>query len=253
MPAVAKDHNLSLRIATHPYLFNSGLLPSLIPEFERKNKLTIEVVIVNTENALKLAEKGDVDVVLVEDSEAQMSFMERGLGTDLRHFVSSYYIIIGPASDPAKIKGEKTAKYAFYKISEKKSIFVSRGDVSEIDRREKMLWESAYVKKRGDWYLEARKGMDETLMIADEKNGYTLCDEFTYLTMKDMVGLDVMIKEKDPYLKQSYNIIAVNPKRYPMVKYGAAMMFIEYLTSNEVQRIINNSKITGEQLFYAGE
>lgn len=252
-PVFAKANNSSLRLAIVPMIYNSGILSLIIPTFERKNKLIVEVVAVNTETALNLAEKGDVDLVLVEDSEMEMSFMEKGLGADIKHFASSYYVILGPASDPARIKGEKTAKYAFYKISEKKALFVSRGDGSEIDQKEKIVWESAYVKKKGEWYIETGKGMDETLMAADEQKGYTLCDKLTYAVMKDMVRLEILINEKDPYLKDTFNIIAVNPKRYPQVKYGTSMMFIDYLMSKEAQNIINKFKINGEQLFYSGE
>ena len=252
-PVFAKGNNLSLRVAVAPLIYNSGLFSLLIPPFERKNKLTVDVVAVNTESAFKLAEKGDLDIVLVGDSKLEMSFLGKGFGADHRQFASSYYMIIGPPSDPAKIKGEKTAKYAFYKISEKKALFVSRGDGSEIDQREKMLWEGAYVDKKVGWYLETGKGMDETVMIADEKRGYTLCDKLTYAAMKDMVRLEVLINEKDPYLKDSYNIIAVNPRRYPQVKYGAALMLIEYLMSKEAQDIVNNFTINGVQLFYPGE
>jgi len=249
----AKGGNITLRLATAPIIYNSGLLSFLLPPFEKKYKLNVDIVAVNTEAALNMAEKGEVDAVLVEDSEQEMSFMAKGLGADIRHVASSYFIIIGPSSDPAGIKGEKTAKYAFYKISEKKAVFVSRGDGSEMDQREKMLWKSAYVNKKGDWYLETGSGMDETIVAADGKMGYTICDELTYAVMKDMIGLEVLLKEKDPYIREVYNIIAVNPRRYPQVKYGTAMMFIEYITSNEAQGIINNFKINGEQLFYIGE
>lgn len=252
-PVVAKGNNSSLRLAVAPFIYNSGILSFLIPPFERKNKLTIEVVAVNPESAFMLAERGDVDALIVEDSNLEMSFMGNGFGADHRHFTSSYFIILGPPSDPAKVKGEKTAKYAFYKISEKKALFVSRGDGSEIDQREKIVWESAYVKKKGEWYIETGRGMDETLMVADEKKGYTLCDKLTYAFMKDMVRLEILINEKDPYLKDTFNIIAVNPTRYPQVKYGTAMMFIDYLMSKEAQNQIRNFRLNGEQLFYPEE
>lgn len=252
-PLFAKGSNSSLRLAVAPMIYNSGILSFLLPSFEKKNKLAVEIFAVNAESAFMLAEKGDVDALIVEDSNLEMSFMGNGFGADHRHFASNYYVILGPPSDPASIKGEKTAKYAFYKISEKKALFVSRGDGSEIDQKEKIVWESAYVKKKGEWYIETGRGMDETLMVADEQKGYTLCDKLTYAVMKDMVRLEILINEKDPYLKDIFNIIAVNPKRYPQVKYGTAMMLIDYLMSKEAQDIINKFKVNGEQLFYAGE
>lgn len=252
-PAFAKSGDISLRVAVAPMIYNSGILSLLLPSFERKNKLTVEIVAVNTENAFMLAEKGDVDALIVEDSNLEMSFMGNGFGSDHRHFASSYFIILGPPSDPARIKGEKTAKYAFYKISEKKALFISRGDDSEVDQREKIVWESAYVKKKGEWYIETGKGMDETVIMADVKMGYTICDKLTYTALKEMIRLEILINERDPYMKETFNIIAVNPKRYPKVKYGTAMMFIDYLMSKGAQDIINNFKINGEQLFYPGE
>lgn len=253
LPVPAKADICVLKVAVTPELYNSGLLSLLIPPFEKKNKLSIEVLPLDSKNAIEAAERGDVDAVLIEDSEDEMSFMENGFGTDHTHFVHSYYVILGPPSDPAKIKGEKTGKYAFYKISEKKALFISRGDHSEIDLKEKMLWENAYVKKKGDWYIETGKGTDETMMVADEKKGYMLSDKLTFASMKDMVRLDILVKGEDPYLRNTYNVIAVNSKKYPHVKQGTSLMLIEYLTSKEVKDIINGFNINGEQLFYAGE
>lgn len=251
LPVIAKEEVLCLRVAVTPSVYNSTILTPLLSPFEKKNRLRVDVVAAETEKALKLAENGEVDAVIVNDPDQEMAFMEKGFGSDHKSFMHSYFMIVGPPSDPAKVKGER-ANYAFYKIAEKMAIFVSGGNKSEAVPWERRLWDRADVKKLGKWYIEAGKDMDETLMVADEKRGYTLSDRFTYIAMKDMIRI-VALVDKDPNLKNVYSIMAVNPNRYTHVKYGTAVMLIEYLSSKEAQEIINGFKITGEQLFYPGE
>lgn len=254
LPASAKSKGevVMLRIATTPSLHYTGLLSTLLAPFELKNKEKVVVVPVETEKAFNLARNGEVDVVIVNDPESEASFMEDGFGVNHTRFMHSYFMIVGPPNDPAKIKGEK-ANYAFYKISEKKAPFISSGDDSEIHKKEKRLWESVEINKKGGWYSETRKGVEEALMLADDKKGYTLADRYVYAFLKNMIKLVVLTDKDDPYLKNVYSVIAVNPKRFTYVKYGSAQMLIEYLTSQRAKEIISGYKINGEQLFYAGE
>lgn len=251
-PVFAKEEAAMLRLATTPNPYKSGLLSILLSHFERKNRLKVEVVVAETEKAFTLAENGEVDAVLVNDPDLERAFIEKGFGSEYNTFMHSYFVIVGPSSDPAKIKGE-SAKYAFYRIAEKMAPFISGGDESDTHQREKMLWESAYVKKKGGWYSKTGKDMNETILLADEKKGYTICDKFSYALVRDLIGLDILVTGEDPYLKDTYSIIAVNPQRHPRVRYGTALMLIEYLASKEAQDLINDFKINGEQLFHAGE
>jgi tungstate transport system substrate-binding protein len=250
-PIFAADAVLHLRIATVPSIYNSGILPVLLSPFEEKNKVEVDIIGTKTEMALKMAEEGEVDALIINDPELEASFMEKGLGSDYKSFMYNYLLIVGPPSDPAGIKGEK-ARYAFFRISEKKAPFISRGDGSEMNRKEKRLWNSIEHKRMGGWYFETGKDMEETLFAASERKGYTLSDRLTYEVVKDMIGLAVLGEKEDPYLKNIYSVIAVNPQRYPHVKYGTAVMLIEYLRSKDAQGIINGFKVGGQQLFYAG-
>lgn len=251
-PVFGKEEAAMLRLATTPNPYKSGLLSILLSHFEEKNRLKVEVVVAETEKAFTLAENGEVDAVLVNDPELERAFMENGFGSEYNTFMHSYFVIVGPSSDPAKIKGE-SAKYAFYRIADLKVPFISGGNESDTHQREKMLWESAYVKKKGAWYFETGKDMNETLLLADEKKGYTICDKFSYALVRDLIGLEILVKGEDPFLKDTYSIIAVNPQRHPRVRYGTALMLIEYLASKEVQDVINDFKINEEQLFHVGK
>lgn len=251
-PVYAKEKFLFLKLAVPPSVIDSGVLNTLLPKFEKKNNLRVEVVGAETAKALKLAENGEVDAVMTNDPDLEFPFMEKRLGSDRKVFMHSNLVIVGPPSDPARIKGEG-AKYAFYNIAETKAPFISRGDGSDIHQREKWLWASVNVKEKGKWYMETGKDMAGTLIVASEKKGYTLSDLQSYAVTKEMLELEVLIDGDPTYLKTVYSIIAVSPKRFPFVKYGTAMMLIEYLTSREAQYRIAGYVVNGERPFCAGE
>lgn len=239
---------LSLKLATTTSTENSGLLDKLLPPFEEKFNIKVDVIAVGTGKAIALGENGDVDIIFVHAREAEDKFIEDGYGVNRRDVMYNDFIILGPSYDPAEIKEEKSVVSALGKIAKQGSSFVSRGDDSGTDKKEKSLWQMANINPDGSWYMEAGQGMGATLQIAEEKQAYILCDRGTYIAYKEKIGL-VILSEGDPLLFNPYGIIAVNPDRYSHVKYMEAMELIAWVTSIEGRKIIREYKIGGEILF----
>ncbi|ORJ60451.1 substrate-binding domain-containing protein [Geothermobacter hydrogeniphilus] len=249
MPAFAIEH---LRLATTTSTENSGLLAELLPPFEKANDCHIDVIAVGTGKALKLGETGDVDVVLVHARSKEDKFVAAGYGVDRRDVMYNDFVILGPKSDPAGIKGLKDAVAAMTRIALTQATFVSRGDDSGTNTRELQLWKAAGIKAEGDWYLEAGRGMGEVLTMADERRGYTLSDRGTYLAYRDKIDLGVMV-EGDKRLFNPYGVIMVNPARHPHVKVKLARKFMDFLTSDTGRKLITGYRRGGEQLFYVAD
>lgn len=240
---------IHLKLATTTSTENSGLLAQLLPPFEEKYNIKVDVVAVGTGAAMKLGENGDADVLLVHAREAEDKFIQDEYGVNRRDVMYNDFIILGPANDPAKIKEGKNAVSALTKIANQKSFFISRGDNSGTDQKEKALWKIANITPEGKWYMEAGQGMGATLQIANEKEAYVLCDRATFIAYKNKIEL-VILSEGDPLLFNPYGVIAINPDRYPHVKYMEAMQLIAWVTSVEGQKIIREYKIDEEILFY---
>jgi len=238
-----------IRLATTTSTDNSGLLDVLLPAFERKHNIKVAVIAVGTGKAIKLAENGDVDVILVHAREAEEKFVADGYGVNRRDVMHNDFVILGPRADPAKIAGSKDAVRAFQAISGARALFVSRGDESGTHKKEKAIWKAAGIAPSGRGYLEAGQGMGATLTMADEKRAYVLADRATYIAFRGKIGLKLLC-EGDPRLPNSYGIIAVNPERHKHVRYAEAMKLIEFITSPEGQRIIADFRVEGEQLFH---
>lgn len=247
--ALASEH---LRLATTTSTENSGLLAELLPPFEQANDCKVDVIAVGTGKAIKLGENGDVDVVLVHARSKEDKFVAAGFGVDRRDVMYNDFIIIGPASDPAGIKGSKDATAAMAKIAATGSTFVSRGDDSGTHSREKQLWKKAAVAPAGDWYLEAGRGMGEVIVMAGERQGYTLTDRGTYLAFKTKTELRIAV-EGDNGLFNPYGVIMVNPAKHDHVKVEHAKKFLDYLVSPPARALITSFRKGGEQLFYVAE
>jgi len=245
-PAFAVEH---LRLATTTSTENSGLLAELLPPFEQANDCKVDVIAVGTGKAIKLGEAGDVDVVLVHARSKEDKFVAEGYGVDRRDVMYNDFVILGPTNDPAGINGTNDVAVAMGKIAKAKATFVSRGDDSGTHTREKQLWKEAKVNPQGNWYLEAGRGMGEVIIMADERQGYTLSDRGTYLAFKEKTPLKVMV-EGDRRMFNPYGVIMVNPQKHPHVKVDLAKKLIDFLTSDEAQRIITGYQRGGEQLFY---
>lgn len=238
-----------IRLATTTSTDNSGLLKYLLPKFEAEYGGKVRVIAVGTGNALKLGENGDVDVVMVHARPSEDKFVAAGHGVNRRDVMYNDFIIAGPASDPAGVKGMKDPVAAFKKIAETGTPFVSRGDNSGTHKREMIYWKEAGITPKGSWYISAGQGMGAVLTMSGERRAYTLSDRATYSTFKSKTGLEILV-EGDPNLYNPYGVIAVNPKKYPSVNYMGAMAFIAWLTSPEGQQAIADFRNNGQQLFH---
>ena len=240
-----------LRMSTTTSTENSGLLTVLLPPFEQKANVKVDVISVGTGKALELGKNGDVDVVLVHARAAEDKFVADGFGVNRRDVMYNDFIIVGPEEDPAKVKDTQNAVDAFKKIAEAQAPFISRGDNSGTHQKEKEIWAKAGMKPEGKWYQESGQGMGEVLTMANEKRAYTLADRGTYLAYTSKVNLKVL-NEGDAILYNPYGVIAVNPEKFPNVNYKKAMEFIEWITSPEGQKIIKEFGVDkfGQPLFF---
>jgi tungstate transport system substrate-binding protein len=238
-----------LKMSTTTSTEDSGLLKVLLPPFEKANNVKVDVISVGTGKALKLGENGDVDVVFVHARAAEDKFVAEGYGVDRRDVMYNDYIILGPKNDPAKIKETTSAVDALKKIAETKSLFISRGDDSGTDKKEKSVWKAAGIVPQTPWYIEAGQGMGAVLQMANEKKAYTVADRGTFIPFENKIGLIVLI-EGDKILFNPYGVIAVNPKKHPNAQYELAKKFIEFVTGPEGQKVIADYKLDGKQLFF---
>lgn len=245
----AQGAGKDVKMATTTSTDNSGLLQYLLPKYEAKCGCKVRYTAVGTGNAIKLGENGDVDMIMVHARAAEDKFVAEGHGVNRRDLMHNDFVLVGPRSDPARIRGMKDAGAALKKIKQGKATFVSRGDDSGTNKKELALWKGAGVDPRGPGYLAIGQGMGQTLTVAGEKHAYTLTDRATYATYKDRTGLEIMV-EGAKELLNPYGVIAVNPKKYPGVNYDGAMAFIDWLTSDEGQKDIAAFAPKGAQLFF---
>ena len=231
---------------------NSGLFEHILPLFTKKTGIEVRVVAVGTGQALKNAQKGDGDVVLVHSQPDEEKFVADGWGVKRYPVMYNDFIIVGPAADPAKIAGMKQAPEALKKIAEAQTPFASRADDSGTHKAELKLWHEAGVDPKassGSWYLETGSGMGATLNIAVGKQAYALTDRGTWLAFANKGDFKVMV-EGDNKLFNQYGVILVNPAKHPNVKANQGQAFIDWLTGPEGQAAIANYKIDGQQLFF---
>lgn len=239
----------TLRLATTTSTYETGLLDSILPPFERAEHIKVHVISVGTGKAMTIAQNGDVDVILVHDSASEVSFIANGYGVKRYHVMYNDFILCGPKEDPAQIRTMESASSVFKTISLKNALFVSRGDESGTHKKEKYLWSLIGINPQGKWYIEAGVGMTATLTIATEKRAYILIDRGTYAMNMNKTDL-VLLYEKDPVLFNPYSVICVNPKKHPHVLYEKARKLAVWLCSPSCQTIINAFKKNSVQLFY---
>lgn len=238
-----------LILATTTSTDNSGLLDVLLPPFEEKYGVRVDVVAVGTGKAIKLAENGDADIIFVHAREAEDKFVADGYGVNRRDVMYNDFVILGPSTDPAGVRGMDNAADAFKKIAKSKSNFLSRGDDSGTHKKELSIWNNSGIEPGGNWYLETGQGMGASLNIANEKGGYILTDRGTYLAYRGELELELLV-EGDPVLYNPYGIIPVNPDYYSHVNYQMAMALVGFVTSQQGQKIINEYTRFGEKLFH---
>jgi tungstate transport system substrate-binding protein len=248
---MAKAKN-RLVIASTTSTENSGLFDILIPAYEKFSKYQVKakVIAVGTGKAIRLAKKGEADVLFVHDPFREEKFVAEGYGVNRREVMYNEFALVGPAKDPAKVKKAKTAIEAFEEIADSGSPFVSRGDDSGTNIREMDIWDDAGLSPKGKgWYREAGANMGDTLIQADREGAYTLTDMGTFLKYEAKLGLKVLFKG-DPLLMNYYSVMAVCPDKFPEANYLAAMEFIAFVTSREGQKLIAGYKKHGTNLFY---
>lgn len=228
-----------MTLATTTSVNDCGLLDYLKPEFEKDTGINLKIVAQGTGQAIKTGENGDADVLLIHAKSAEGKFVSDGYGLERIQLMYNYFVIVGPENDPVGLKnsGEESAAYAFKKISEANSPFVSRGDDSGTHKKEKSLWKEAGFEPSGDWYISAGKGMGAVLSMASEKQAYTLTDKATYLSMKDKLDSEIVLESAKDLLNQ-YTIIDVNPDKHKGTNSKGAQKFIEWMTSDKALELI---------------
>jgi tungstate transport system substrate-binding protein len=247
-PSVATNEII---LATTTSTQDSGLLDALIPAFEKASGYKVKTVAVGSGQALAMGKAGNADVLLVHSPAAEKEFMDGGYGVDRRLVMHNDFVIVGPASDPAGVKGTKTAVDGMKAIAGAQSPFISRGDKSGTNAAELALWKKAGITPQGAWYQESGQGMGATLTIASEKGAYTLTDRSTYLAQKDKLDLEILL-QGDPALLNIYHVISVDPAKWPIVNAAGATAFADYLTSSDGQALIGAFGLDkyGQQLFF---
>ncbi len=241
-----------IRCASTTSTQNSGLFDYLLPRFEKKTGIKVDVVAVGTGAAIEIGKRGDADVVLVHAKDQELQALKEGFFVNRHDVMYNDFVIIGPPDDPAKIKGMKSAAEAFQKIAAAHVPFVSRGDKSGTHTKELTIWKQAGLHPQGQkWYLEGGQGMEKTQRLANEKQAYTLTDRGTWLATKDKDKLEmVVVLEGDPTLFNQYGVMAVNPEKHKQVKYKEAMQFVNWLLSPEGQEAVGSFKDKhGNRLF----
>ena len=244
-----------LRVATTTSLYDTGLWGYLEPMFEEEYNVELDVMYAGTGKAIDLGQRGDVDVITVHSKSREAAFIADGYGVERVPFAYNYFLIVGPETDPAGIKG-MSPEDAFNELMDTGSgVFVSRGDDSGTHGKEKSIWGNAGyeyedVQQAGSWYVEAGGGMGPTLVMANEMQGYTLTDMGTYLAFKSDLGL-VSIVDEGAILLNVYSAIAVNPENVNVKNLEMANNLIDFLTSAEVQQLIGEYgvEVYGMQLF----
>lgn len=250
-PAIAADGSIVLASTTS--VENSGLLAHILPQFTAKTGISVRVVAQGTGQALDTARRGDADLVLVHDPEAEQKFMDEGHGATRRQIAWNDFVIVGPSADLAHVKGEHDAVAGFKAIAAAKAPFVSRGDRSGTNAEEIRLWNAAGIAPskdgQGTWYRDIGGGMGQALNAASAMNAYTLSDRGTWLSFANKGSLTIVI-EGDSRLINRYDVIELNPEKHADAKLAEAARLATWLTSPEGQQAIGSYEVSGQQLFH---
>ena len=246
-PAAAEHVTLASTTSTE----QSGLFGWLIGKFREASGIDVRVVAVGTGQALKIGERGDADALLVHDPVGEAKFMAEGFGSDLRPVMVNDFVIVGPAADPAAIRGLRQAGAALERVHAAAAPFASRGDDSGTHRLELRLWRAAGISGRpaGGWYRELGQGMGPTLNTAAAMDAYVLTDRATWAAFRNRQNLELLV-EGDPALLNPYSSILVNPELHPHVNAAPARRWHEWLTSAAGRAAIASFRIDGQQVFF---
>jgi tungstate transport system substrate-binding protein len=250
MPVVAAERFITVASTTSTE--NSGLFGFILPKFQQATGIEVRVVAVGTGQAIKNAERGDVDVLFVHHQPSEEQFVAQGFGVKRYDVMYNDYVLLGPQTDPAGIKDTQDIVAALSRIAATAAPFVSRGDDSGTHKLELSLWEAAGIdvkKASGSWYREAGSGMGATLNTASGLEAYTISDRGTWISFKNRGRLTLVV-EGDPRLFNQYGVIPVNPAKHPHVKARDGQAFADWLISDQGQKAIADFQVEGQQLFF---
>jgi len=242
-----------LMMATTTSTDNTGLLDYLIPFFKQETGIALKWTATGTGKALKLGQNCDVDVLLDHAPPAEKAYITNGFGKDRREIMYNDFVIIGPKTDPAGLKG-KTISQALSAIKTNKAFFISRGDDSGTNKKEKLLWKNAdlALPDKEKWYVQTGQGMLATINVSQEKNGYTMTDRGTYIKYQDQQGgnapLTILVEGDDILLNQ-YSVLTLNPENCPDAEYDLALKFSDWMASDAAQTKIGEFRLLGKTLF----
>ena len=247
----AEPADKTVILATTTSTRDSGLLDVLLPVFEKKTGYLVKTIAVGTGQSLAMGKRGDADIVMTHAPEAEKPLVDEGWLTHRVQFMHNDYVLVGPEADPAKIARAKSAADSLRQIADVKVTFVSRGDDSGTHKQEQALWKAAGIVPKGSWYVEAGQGMGATLRIASEKQGYTLTDRATYLSLQKTLGSQILL-EGDPLLLNKYSVMLVNPAKHPKVNTDGAKAFHKWLLTDEARTMIRDygKDRFGQPLFF---
>ena len=241
-------------VASTTSIVNSGFFKKLLPAFTDKTGIAVRVVGVGTGQAIKIATRGDADVLFVHHEKSELNFVKNGFGVRRHEVMYNDFVIVGPNSAPADLQTAENVVSAYQKISATKSTFVSRGDDSGTHKKSLEFWRRAITNQvnlnENRWYREVGAGMGATLNITREMKGYTLADRATWEAFQNKGSLAILF-EGDPWMRNPYSIIMVNQTRHKHIKVNLASVFIKWVVSSEGQRAINSFRINGTQTFFA--
>ena len=232
--------NPEVILATTTSTQDSGLLDVLVPLFQQKTGYKVKTVSVGSGAAIAMGQRGETDVLLVHSPDDEMAFMQGGYGINRKLVMHNNFLIVGPAADPAGIKGMTSAVDAVKKIAAAKAVFVSRGDKSGTNALELKLWQSAGIDLTGQsWYQQTGQGMGATLSVTSEKGGYTISDDATFLTVQKNLSLVILV-QGDKVLLNVYHVIQVNPDKFPKVNGDGGKAFDDFMIAPDTQEVIGN-------------
>ncbi|WP_391090075.1 substrate-binding domain-containing protein [Vibrio sp. NH-UV-68] len=248
--ALAADEKPHVRLATTTSTYHSGLLDYLLPRFEQDTGYKVNVIAAGTGKALKMGENGDVDLVMTHAPKAEANFVVQGYGILPRQLMYNDFVVVGPDADPAKVTEQTNVTEVFKSIATSNATFVSRGDDSGTDKKEKAIWQQAQIEPNFGGYRSVGQGMGPTLNMANEMQGYTMTDRGTWLAYTNKLDLKILF-QGDKSLFNPYQVILVNPERYPGINYQGAKAFSDWLVNPKGQQLINSFSLNGTQLFVA--
>jgi len=251
-PAAAQPKKIMLASTIGP--IDAGIVGALEEAFTKKTGIVVEHTGAGTGKAIQLAETGKFDLVLVHAKALEEKFVADGFGTKRYDLMYNDFVVLGPAADPAKIKGMKDGSAALKAIAQAQALFVTRGDKSGTHVKELEVWKKAGIEPQGAWYHvyeQGSKGNAPTLAFTNEKQAYTIMDRATYITMKSQITLQILV-ERDDILLNYITLIPVNPAKFPQVHHAETMQFVEWLQGKDAQMIIRNfgKDKYGEPLFF---